>query len=89
MGHRRKPYQAKRTISGVWHDVDADSGRKDRHRNSARQYEKSMASPWPGIFYQDYYPGKKLFLKEKGVKLLLPNPLIYLVSPVGIEPTTY
>jgi|GEM_PF-2809698 len=27
--------------------------------------------------------------KEKGVKLLSPNPLILLVSPVGIEPTTY
>ena len=32
--------------------------------------------------------GESLY-KEKGVKPLSPNPLILLVSPVGIEPTTY
>ncbi len=35
-----------------------------------------------------FYPDKKMGHKKRG-RRTMPNPLILLVSPVGIEPTTY
>ena len=33
--------------------------------------------------------GREFYGKKKGLKPLSPKSLIYLVSPVGVEPTTY